>query len=159
MKKVLCLLVALVFAGSIAFASGTEDIRETIVKIPDDQLIALRDMIQDEINYRGLEGDKVKGTFSPWYDYGAAKIVPSPEVYLGHLLIRYGDFVNSESGFNETVGPISSEDFTAYADFLIEMGFKENVTRFDGAFHAENSDGSSITLYLSDGKMSVTCMP
>lgn len=158
MKKVLYLSIALLIIGQIAFANGTEDLRNLLVKMTDEQLVALRDMVQDEINFRGVEGNTVKGSFSPWYDYGVAKIVPSHEAYLGHLLIRYGDFYNSENGFTETVGPISSEEFNTYADFLIELGFKEGVSRFDGAFRAENSDGSSITLYLSDNKMSVTCV-
>ena len=157
MKRFLCLFIVLLTIGTSSLANGTEDTRNVIVKLPDDQLIALRDMVQQEINYRGLEGAFNPGTFSPWYDYGLGKILPNPEVYLGHLYVQYDDFVNTDAGFTETLGIMSSYEFEAYVDFLIKCGFTQNAYRFNGAFQGDNSDGVKVTAYLDDGKMSIMC--
>jgi len=157
MKKILCLVAIILMIGTVSFAIGVVDIRNVIVKIPDQDLLDLKDMIQQEINYRGLEGDFSPGTFSPWYDYGLGKILPNPEVYLGHLYIQYDDFVNTDAGFNETIGIMSSYEFESYVDFLIKCGFTQNASRFTGAFQGDNSDGVKVTAYLDDGKMSIMC--
>lgn len=157
MKKLLFLLASLLLIGSIVFASGTEDIRNALVKFTDDQLLELRDMIQQEIAYRGLEGDLAPGTFSPWYDYGLGKILPNPEVYLGHLYVRYDYFENSDIAFTETLGPMESYDFESYVDFLIECGFSNNAARFNGEFNGENADGAMVVAFLKDGKMCIEC--
>lgn len=157
MKKILLLLISLTLVGTVAIANGTEDIRNVLVKFTDDQLLELKDMVQQEISYRGLEGDLAPGTFSPWYDYGLGKLLPNPEVYLGHLYIQYSDFVNTDIGFTETLGPMSSYEFESYVDFLIKCGFLQDVSRFDGAFQGYNSDGISVVAYLDDDKMSIMC--
>lgn len=157
MKKFLFLLASLLLIGSIAFASGTEVIRNALVKFTDEQLFEFRDMVQQEISYRGLEGDLSPGTFSPWYDYGLGKILPNPEVYLGHLYVQYDDFVNSDIGFTETLGPMESYDFESYVDFLMECGFTNDVSRFDGAFSGENADDVIVVAFLEDGKMCIMC--
>lgn len=157
MKKILFLVVIILMIGTVSFAIGVVDIRNIIVKMPDQDLLDLKDMIQQEINYRGLEGDSTVGTFSPWYDYGLGKILPNPEVYLGHLYVQYGDFDNSDIAFTETIGPMESYDFESYVDFLIECGFSNNATRLNGAFNGENADDVMVAAFLEDGKMCVMC--
>jgi hypothetical protein len=156
MKKVLCWLVALLIAGSIAFAD-TSGIFETIKKMPDKDLITTRDLLQAEVIARGLESDNKPGTFSPWYDYGLGKILPSPTLFLGHAYARDGEFMNSDFAFMESVGIMTSEEFDRYASFLIECGFKNNVDRFLDCFSAENSDGVEVVAYLTNGIMTITC--
>jgi len=161
MKKVLWLIVAMLIIGSVSFAddtaNGTEIIRNVLVKMTDDQLFELKDMVEQEIHYRGLDGELGKGSYAPWHDYGLGKMLPNPEVYLGHLLIQYGDFVNTDIGFTETLGPMQSHEFESYVDFLIKCGFSNNFSRFTGAFHGENADNVIVVAYLEDGKMSIMC--
>lgn len=161
MKKVLWLIVVMLMIGSVSFAddtaNGIEIIRNALVKMTDDQLFDFKDMVDQEIHYRGLDGELGKGSYAPWYDYGLGKILPNPEVYLGHLYVQYDDFVNTDIGFTETLGPMESYDFESYVDFLMECGFTNNVSRFDGAFSGENADNVIVVAYLEDGKMSIMC--
>ena len=164
MNRILCLFLSLLLIGSVALADyrpdGDDEIRATFAKMTDEQLIYVRGVVDDILNERS-GGDKASSSeeaasqFVPWNTYGLAQRIPDPSAYLEKDFKKVGSQDNEKFVFRDSVEGFTSEDFRAYTDLLVSVGFNLEVYKIGDSFMGKSEDGVTVTLYLDDDVMTI----
>lgn len=139
MKKLLCLLVALLFAGSVALSEAVD-----LSSMTDVELLNLKKMISSEIERRNSNSHSV----GPWYDFGLGEYLPSFADATGNTSTKKGISWNNEKSFAEQFEGASEDDFKAYCKALEEWGFNIDKSTTWSSYEASNADGVKVNLYI-----------
>ena len=149
MKKVLCLLVALLLVGTIAFADPIDWSLYT-----DEQLTIMKNYIEAEL-YRRSQEEGNPNSINPWYDYGVGQYLPSFVEATGNSSTKRGIAWNDNNSFAEQFEGVSEEDFKAYCDAVNDWGYNIDKSTTYASYEASNSNGISIHMYLIGNLMTV----
>lgn len=96
-----------------------------------------------------LDAPKAAGDLA-WPKSGLAALLPDPDKSKGSVKI------DSASQFSAYVGDVTREEFDAYVDKCIDLGFSVEYSRYDDVYEAEDASGNSLWLeYLGFATMQV----
>lgn len=141
MKKIAVISILLLVFSAFSIAEPMD-----FSVMTDDQLIAMRDLIDQELASRS--GETEESPYSPWYDTGLGNLLPKIEDVVGHdvTYVSYQNY-NSSSGFVGSIEWDSQEDFIAYVDAVKSWGFNENMEYYGYAYSAVKDSKYKVTIY------------
>lgn len=146
MKKVLCLLVVLLFVGSFAMTESFDWSSYT-----NEQLTTIRDLINEELERRELNEGKIPS----WFDYGMGVYAPDPNVLFGRKVSYENNvFGNRETMLVAIIDDCSKEEFSKYVDAIIKYGFTDVIERSNAWYQAKNTEGIEARIVYT-GNLSI----
>ena len=144
MKKIITSLIALILCLLISGLCVAESI--DFSKLSNDELLALRERIQLEIDLRGLDNNYA---FGQWYDYGLGQYLPNPSAVFGAEKKRQAEIAsNSDSRFSENLDKVTKGEFESYVGALRMYGFNDIEKSSAISFNAKNAEGIEVRISL-----------
>lgn len=139
MKKVVVILVFLIVLSTTAFATPSVDVKS----MSDAELEGLRDLIDEELASREIEGSGISSSFPAWYDFGLGQYIPDPSSVFGRTAVTANKVkYNNDRQFCEWIEDVTPEEFELYYSALRDYGYNTDIDKSSSSLTITKDDGT-----------------